>query len=277
MPIKNILSAFADEASKVLDEQIAVLKKHDMDKIEIRNLDGKNIADLTLEEAEAAAKKLADNGIKVSSMGSPIGKVSINSPVEDEIVRLKDMIAKAKIFGTDKIRMFSFHDTDESAECEAEVIKRLKMFVEVAQAEGIQLCHENEKGIFGDITSRCLTIAKEVPGIKLILDPANFIQCGVKPYEAWEVLKDYIIYLHIKDAGEDKVVVPAGEGIGHVKEILAEYLAQTEDALISIEPHLNNFFGFSELEGDDKTVIANRYASRFEAFDAAVAATKAIY
>lgn len=278
MEIKSILSAFADEASKNLDEQIEALKANNMDKIEIRSIDQVNISNISIEDMKEIAKKLEANGIKVSSMGASIGKVDIASDLDDEIARLHDMIAKAKIFGTDKIRMFSFRGVDESPECEEEVLKRLNIFSEIAHEEGILLCHENEKGVFGDIISRCLTLATKVKHLRLVFDPANFMECGVNSMEAWEVLKPYVEYLHIKDCNADKVVVPAGEGVGCVKEILADYLSTAKNPLISVEPHLKSFIGLYDINrGGDREIVADRFSSDREAFDTAIAAAKSIY
>lgn len=48
---------------------------------------------------------------------------------------------------------------------------------------------------------------------KAIFDFANFVQVGQDALEAYELLKPYISYVHIKDAlFEDGSVVPAGMG-----------------------------------------------------------------
>ena len=69
-----ILSAFADEAGTTLAEQIAALKRNGIDYIEPRNINGKPILTLTDDELKAVKTELDKNGIKVNSLGSPIGK-----------------------------------------------------------------------------------------------------------------------------------------------------------------------------------------------------------
>lgn len=39
--------------------------------------------------------------------------------------------------------------------------------VQAAQGSGIDLCHENEKDIYGDTAKRCLEIHREVPELKV--------------------------------------------------------------------------------------------------------------
>ncbi len=52
-----------------------------------------------------------------------------------------------------------------------------------AEGTGVVLVHENEKHIYGDLPERILDIVETVnsPALKLAWDPANFVQCGVKP------------------------------------------------------------------------------------------------
>ena len=76
------LCAFADEADSALIGQIAALKKNGISLIELRGIDGKNISVITEEEAKAAAALLAENGIRVWSLGSPIGKIKLSDDFE---------------------------------------------------------------------------------------------------------------------------------------------------------------------------------------------------
>ena len=110
--------------------------------------------------------------------------------------------------GAKCIRLFSFYEADDSTR--DIVMERLSAFVEAAKGSGVVLCHENEKGIYGDTAERLLDLHKSFPALKGIFDCANFVQCGVDTLDAWEKLKSYIHYLHIKDSLYDGTVVPAG-------------------------------------------------------------------
>ena len=94
---------------------------------------------------------------------------------------------------------------------------------------------------------------------------------------AWELLAPYNDYLHIKDVAEDETIVPAGQGICEMKELIRRYRANG-GTVMTLEPHLSVFDGFAALEKpDEKTNIASyRYASAREAFDVAVEALKKI-
>lgn len=275
-----ILSAFADEYSPKFDEQLEGLKKNGVAFMEIRGVDGKNIADLTEDEMKTAREKLDKAGIGVSSIGSPIGKIKTTDPFEPHLDKLRNCIRAAKILGTDRIRMFSFYMPEGVTREEArpEVMKRLAAMLEIAKAEGITLCHENEKGIYGDSPETCLDIQKEFGGeIKLIFDPANFIECGYEPYpHGFELIGDRIFYMHIKDADSDHRITPAGKGIGRIPDIIRELDKRSGKLFLTVEPHLKVFKGLDSLQADATTIVPNTYASSAEAFAAAVGAIKEI-
>ncbi|MBR5309325.1 MAG: sugar phosphate isomerase/epimerase [Clostridia bacterium] len=278
---KFFLSAFADEYSSEIDKQIEGLLENGVKGIEIRGVDGTNIADITLEKAEEIKAKFDKAGIKVTSIGSPIGKIKLADDFEAHLDKLRHVIAIAKILGTEKIRMFSFYMENgaDYAACRAEVMEKLGKMLEIAKAEGITLCHENEKGIYGDNAERCLDIQKEFGGeIKCIFDPANFIECEVETYpHAFNILKDYIYYFHIKDAFGMGKIVPAGEGMGHIPEIMAEAdKLYDREVILTVEPHLTNFDGFAALEKDGVTDFKKDKSNSEVTFGIACSAIKKI-
>ena len=75
------ISGFADEISPDFTEQLKTVTSLGMHYISLRSADGKNIAEYTPDEVrEKLMPRLAQYGVKVSSIGSPVGKVG----VEDE-------------------------------------------------------------------------------------------------------------------------------------------------------------------------------------------------
>lgn len=273
--IMNIY-AFADEASPWIDEQIIAMKKNKIAGLEIRNVDKVNIVGISDHKAREVRNKLDEAGLKVWSLGSPIGKADIiTGDFLLHTEKFKRTLELAEILGTENLRLFSFYMPQETkAEYKDQVIERLALFAELAKGSGITLCHENEKGIYGDTAERCLEIHRALPEIAAVFDPANFVQCGVDTMEAWKILKPYVKYLHIKDALADGSVVPAGKGIGNVKFILDDY-RKAGGQYVTVEPHLTVFEGKIELE-KEKSVAENiyQYASNEEAFQAAVSALR---
>ena len=275
---KFILSAFADEIDPALDVQMDVLEQHEISYIEIRGVDGKNITQYPLDEVKAIKEQLDDRGFKISAIGSPIGKINITDDFGPHLELFKHTLEIAKILEIRYIRMFSFYipEGEKPESYREEVMNRWRQFMQAAQGTGITLLHENEKGIYGDTPQRCLDLVREINSedMKLIFDPANFVQCDVETYpEAFELLKDHIAYMHIKDAlYSDHSVVPAGKGDGKVKEILESLHKRGFEGFLSIEPHLWNFVGFAELE--NRKVEASTEDSGPEKFAIAAFALK---
>ena len=149
---------------------------------------------------------------------------------------------------------------------------------DIAKASKVILCHENEKGIYGDKAARCLDIQREFNSeIKLVFDHANFVCCDDEPYPyAFGLLPDHIFYMHIKDATADKKMAPAGKGIGRFEETFRELNKYDRHYILTVEPHLQVFKGLEGLEAAHRTKVENQYASSEEAFGAAVSAIRGI-
>lgn len=253
-----VLSAFADEGGKTIDEQIKALKDNNLTHIEPRGIDGVNFSNYTVEQAKELRKKLDDNGIGVSALGSPFGKIEITDDFEPHFDKFKKNVELACILGTENIRMFSFFMPDDSEDYSPyrdEVMERLEKFCDYSLKSDIWCCHENEKGIYGDNDARCLDILTSLAGkIKGVFDPANFIQCGVDILAAYEKLSPYIEYMHIKDARfSDGFVVPPGTGDGCIKELLSRFRQKDGKRFLTLEPHLKVFDGLKDLEKEGGT------------------------
>ena len=272
--------AFADEANPNIDGQIKAMKRNALQGLEVRNVDGVNVSDITLEKAKEVKTKLDANGLITWSIGSPIGKIDIeNDDFKAHLEKLKHTLEIANVLDSKNIRMFSFYmpEGKEISNYKNEVIDRLGQMYEIAKEYGMLLCHENEKGIYGDIPERCLELHKALPELKGIFDPANYVQCGVDTLKAWDMLKDYIYYMHIKDAKADGTVVPAGMGDGNVEKVVKNFIEKGGNSF-TIEPHLTVFEGFSHLErkGEKSEISEYGYPDSDTAFDAACNAFKGI-
>ena len=271
---KFILSAFADEASPLFYEQIDAMRRSGITHLEMRGVNGRNISAMTREEVRCAKYMLDEAGLSVWSIGSPVGKIKISDPFE-HLESFKRLLDAAVVTGASVMRIFSFYDvkTDED---KAEAIRRLRILVDTARGSGVLLCHENEKGIYGDTAENCLEILNAVPELGCVFDPANFIQCGVDPLTAWGLLADKTTYLHIKDALPDGKVVPAGCGVGNLPAIIEDF-GKRGGKVLSLEPHLTVFKGLADLEENQKTDIdPYSYPSAEDAFRVAADAVKGI-
>ncbi len=98
-----------------------------------------------------------------------------------------------------------------------QVIDRMGALARIAEDCGLVLAHENEKEIYGDTPGRCADVITAVasPALRATFDPANFVQCGVRPHsDAYALLRPFLVYLQVKDAlaatGEVVPTVDAG-------------------------------------------------------------------
>lgn len=247
------ISGFADEIHQTLETQIEVLSGLGQNYLELRSADGVNIAEMTREKAQEVKRKLQDADIRVSCLGSPIGKILITEAFAPHLESFLRVAELAHCFETREIRMFSFYlpEGKKPEAWEEEVFERIGKLKDAAAAEDVVLLHENEKGIYGDLAPRCRKLMEQFYGdhFQCTFDFANFVQCGQDTLEAYEQLKSYIACVHIKDAVQKtgEVVLP-GDGDGNVAEILKKLEERKYKGVLSLEPHLAFFAGLEKLE-----------------------------
>ena len=244
------LSGFGDEIATPLKKQLQFMDALGIHAIEVRGVDGTNVSNLTDAQAHAARAMLDAHGFAVSALGSPIGKCDIHDAFNATLDAFKRTVEIAHVLGAPAIRLFSFYVPRETADHYAdEILHRLTCLKDVAADANVLLLHENESDIYGESPEHCLRLARELcdAHFALTFDPSNFVQRSWDPLLAWELLKPYVRYIHIKDsvhllAGTDvhqeNPHRVAGTGEACVRTILADLKASGYDGYLSIEPHL---------------------------------------
>lgn len=275
---KFYLSAFADEAGSTLDEQINALLRNGIKYIEPRKIDKVTVTDLSDEEVDSIKARLDEAGIKVNSLGSPIGKYPIEDDFAPHLEKCARAIEIAKRLGTSYIRMFSFFvKQDELTKHRGEVISRLSAMTKLAEDSGITLCHENESAIYGQMPGEVRDILDSVPALGGIFDPANYRMNGADPIDGINATLKNFKYMHIKDAiFEEQMIVPAGEGEGRIADVINIINEHTDaDVYLTLEPHLHIFDAYKDI---DEHELKGKYSfqNNAEAFDFAVNALKAL-
>jgi sugar phosphate isomerase/epimerase len=269
------LSAFADEVAPDLDEQIRALKDERIGHVELRSAWGVNVADLSSEQLDRAARELSEGDIGVSAIGSPVGKAPVDGDLDAELDRLRACLDAADRLGTTLVRVFSFYVPDgRYVEHRDEVLRRMAALTALAAERGATLVHENESNIYGDTPERCRDLVESVgsPALRIAFDPANFVQCDVRPVtEAWPLLRDHVVHVHVKDAvpvdrggaaypaeavpGALMLSVrPAGEGDGDLPALLRELDRTGYRGFLTLEPHLQ--FHLPEQDGAQRLHVA---------------------
>ncbi len=254
-----VISGFSDEICCDFEDQLITVRELGMDHISIRGVGKKSICELTLDEVRNYVKLMLDKyGVGVSSIGSPVGKISIVDMRDPEKrkqqLELCEHAAQiANILGADYIRFFSFYIPEDMdpADCRDEVFTALRDVLAAFAKYGVTGLHENERNIYGDTLARCIDIYENVKcdNLRAIFDFANFVHCGEDPVECYKALKPYIAYFHVKDAtagSHDNVV--CGTGDGKIAEILGMAKEDGFHGFLTLEPHLVPFHLLKTLE-----------------------------
>ncbi len=273
-----ILSGFTDEASSNFSDQLHVCDVNGIQWIELRGINGKSVSDLTPYEAREIKKEMDNSNVSVSAIASPFGKVDIEKDFPSHLEKFKRSVETAQILDAKYFRFFSFYlpeDKDREQYYDT-ICERIDTFI--GHSNGITLCHENERNVYGRDEHSCKKLYDEFGGkIKLIFDPANFIQHGSDIENAYHLLKDAIEYFHINDClYESLQYVPAGFGDGKVEWLIDAFDNSERDVFLSVEPHLKIFNGYVNLQKEDKLLSKYVYPTTKRAFSAAVSALKEV-
>ena len=264
------LSAFADEVTEDFRGQVEFLAKEKVGYIEPRFVNKKNLMDLNQKELADTRKLIRDHGLKVSAIGSPIGKVKLDQPFKPHLDRFKHAVALAQYLETPFIRMFSYYAPEGKNidDYRFQVMDRMVAKLEVLTGTNVIMVHENEANIYGHSAANCVDLVKAVdsPKLRLAYDPANFVW-GEKITNnievCWPLMKPHVVHIHIKDwkLGAKDIGSMPGEGDGQIKELLAELAAMKYQGCVTMEPHLQTggqFGGSTGPELFSKAIAAVR-------------------
>lgn len=252
-------SAFADEISTELDEQVETLARLGIRGYDLRSIDDANVLHLSDPQVEEIVVACRNHGLHVQCIGSPVNKVALeDSTPEHELKRLTRAIEIAEICGTRRVRIFSPVSDDTDA-----VLAWIAPQVQLAAERNVVLLHENDARIFGAFPGGAAKLLETFggPHFRAVFDFANTVLIGLRPFPDWfPWLLPHLDTLHIKDAIEaEGRVVPAGEGDGQIEQTL-RYLAEGGwQGTLSFEPHLQiagAFGGSSGTEGFERAVRA---------------------
>ena len=273
------LTGFADEAATDIDGQIRATKELGWLNIESRNIDGKNIHNISDKEFDVVYGKLQDAGVSINCFGSEISNwaKNIEDPFDITLEEINRAIPRMKKLKTKLIRLMSYKvryvDEEPVEQMEEERFKRLREMLKIFTGNGITPVHENCMNYGGMGWKYTVKLLENVPGLRLVFDTGN-PACSLdfskgKPYpmqSSWEFYKnirEHIEYIHIKDAVWDvenkkAVFTFPGEGKGDVIKIMTDVIKRGYNGGISIEPHMTIVFHDKDVKADD-TVRFNNY------------------
>jgi sugar phosphate isomerase/epimerase len=235
-----LLSGFADEAAKdkTLDQQFSAFAALGLDYFTIRFLNlgqgVKNVMALDQSEIQTVQVAAREFGLRVSSIGSPIGKIKLRdqddgttTPYRPFEAYLNDEVRRAcslaQAFGTRLIRGFSFYHpkATDYRDYLSEVVDRLGRIAELCSSEGLVFGLEVEANLVGQNGFVLAEIHQQIshPSLVLIFDGGNLVMQG---YSTAEVFSQYLAmkpglgWIHIKDFRS--TLAATGDRPSHVDE-----------------------------------------------------------
>ncbi len=103
------LSAFGDEIDVDFESQLRCLRDLEIGWLDLRAAWGTNVLNLDDDQVARVHHICHEYGIKIASIGSPVGKSPITDPLEIELANLERIFRIAERVGTRLIRVFSFY------------------------------------------------------------------------------------------------------------------------------------------------------------------------
>ncbi|MFO7302176.1 MAG: sugar phosphate isomerase/epimerase family protein [Acidobacteriota bacterium] len=229
------LAAITDEFSQDLDQALDAMASLGITGVELRTIDGRNIADIDDAGIDRIVERVTARGMTIVSIASPLLKCVLPDapPLDtrfqqdafasrhtyDDQPRLAERVFEiAEQSNAPIIRVFSYWRTVEPARCTDRVIEALTWLTREAAQRGRRIGLENEHAcnVATAAESAPVLAAIDAPAFGLIWDPANAFVAGEVPYpDGYRLLPvDRIIHVHAKDCdvhGHTPTWGPLGE------------------------------------------------------------------
>jgi sugar phosphate isomerase/epimerase len=175
----------------------------------------------TEEDGEQVVADIASRGLKVSAVDglSQLYRESPRAEDNEKVLRYQIELA-AKAGAPYAITYFGFGGERDDANAMKVYAERLKPCLELAEERGVTILLENEFDSSSldpdgsDITRRPEVVRELIerigsPHFRTNFDPSNYNFAGVEPFPyAYEVLKDVLEYIHVKDGHRIGPLVP---------------------------------------------------------------------
>jgi L-ribulose-5-phosphate 3-epimerase len=230
LPLAQIkLGVTTDEISEDVATASRFLRDHGLKWAEVRNFSGKYNTSQSIESVRKARATLDEFGIRVSVEGSGFFKIPLppggadgQKTLDEQWALLDRSMERARIFGTDTIRIFTFM-LERGEQPKIEAYPRIYELTREAarRARGFRLAVETIGGGYVWTASQAADLLRKVkePNLGLTWDPNNAAQApgAERPFPDGYRLLDVarIFHVHLRDyKHEDGKVVWAAVGTG---------------------------------------------------------------
>lgn len=255
------LGIITDEISQDLDRALGFLSEYALGHCELREIWEKNIMNLSRDDLSRAKELVERHRIKVAVIASPIYKYNLpEMPARESEKRdtfrasftdedTEDLLRRAfeiaRLFGTNKVRIFTYWRVEAPDKAYPYVRDRLAKAAEIAGREAMVLVLENEAACNVGTGKELGRLLRDVnsPHLRGTWDPGNALTLGEVPYpDGYREVRGLFDHMHVKDAVKDSKTaefrwVPMGNG---VIDYRGQFRALRDDGYkgtISLETH----------------------------------------
>lgn len=262
------LAVIGDEISPSLDEMISFCTEHQVRRLDMRTVDGRNLLGMSLQEGGSIARRIEAAGLSVPTFVSPLlkwpapgkeaadGKVDFafdpaDCPADDPLVHAFDM---ATVLGAERIRVFSH--LRYPGYKPADLIGRFERLADLSLTYSVTVEIENEPvcniGSIVELADFFTALQEALESnplsgqLRPLVDIGNAWSMGAPPTDAEiAVLAPLVDLIHLKDRDlSAKRTVPLGDGdVPWAKELtrllteVAKAPRPVTEILASIETH----------------------------------------
>lgn len=237
-----------DEISQDMKVAAELAGRYGLDGVEIRSVWEKGPHELDKNDMRNIRNILSDFGLVVCGISSPFYKCDIENEKEirEHIEILKRSIELAHYMGTNLVRGFTFWNRGNFENNIDKIVSKFEEPIKILEKENITLVIESEPSVFGSNAAKLATLIERIdsPVVRALWDPGNNVYDpeGEVPYpDGYNLLKPYIIHVHLKDAKRQvdgkTVAVPIGEGDVDYKGQLGELIKSGYNGFVVLETH----------------------------------------
>ena len=262
------LAVIGDEIGPSLEEMISFCHEHEVTRLDMRTLGGRNLLGMTLDEVGGIARTLGKEGIAVPTLVSPLlkwqapGKASAGGkidfafdpadcPADDPLVYAFDM---AVVLGAERVRVFSYLTYDGYKP--SDVFGSFERLIDLAATYSMTVEIENEPvcnmATIGDLAEFFTSLSdamapSPLPGVlRPLVDIGNAWAIDKPPSDAdIAAVAARVDQIHLKDRDtKARKTVPLGDGdvpwADELRRLLGEVAKAEQGAkeiLACIETH----------------------------------------
>jgi sugar phosphate isomerase/epimerase len=235
------LSVITDEIDPSLDHALDVCEELDLDAVELRTLDGKQIVDHSEVELDAVKAELDRRGHAVCAVASPFLKCDRG---EDQDAVLERTLRAAATLDAPVVRAFGYWRESDPAESLLDLGRTLRAATTRAHAAGLTLTlaleNEHECNVATAAEARAALAAADASQLGVIWDPGN---AAMLDPAAWtglgglETIVDRVVHVHLKDVSRAAAWTRIGDGIVDFRAQLSCLYDAGYDGYLSFETH----------------------------------------